>query len=182
MSSQLVKKMITELEERFSELKKACRECLEKCKITVKRVTNALTDLPADDVDEHKQFIENHSVALLQASDHYELFGMLSYNMNYLSYQLLDYIVDEFKLQIKNDMETYKKDLEQFREKTSLALFCRTQKKRRIRLSPEFREMVAGFDWPDDVTLEVVEQFRQKYACHYNLRECAMMLAEVLPG
>ena len=42
--------------------------------------------------------------------------------------------------------------------------------------------MVAEFNWPDDVTLEVVEQFRQEYAYHYNLRECAMLLAVVLPG
>ena len=42
--------------------------------------------------------------------------------------------------------------------------------------------MVAEFNWPDDMTLEVVEQFRQEYAYHYNLRECAMLLAVVLPG
>ena len=42
--------------------------------------------------------------------------------------------------------------------------------------------MVAEFDWPHEVTLEVVEQFRQEYAYHYNLRECAMMLAEIRPG
>ena len=41
---------------------------------------------------------------------------------------------------------------------------------------------MAEFDWPDDVTLEVVEKFRQEYADHYSLRECAMMLNKVLPG
>ena len=184
LTSHCVKEKIRELEKKFNELKKACRECLEKCKITVRRVTDALTDLPADDVDEHKQFVENHFHTLCQSPDHYELFGSLSFNMNYLSYQLLDYIADEFKLEIKNDMETYKKDLEQFRKKTPLNLFCRTQK-RHVTPPADFKEVVAKFEWPenrDDVTLEVVEQFRQKYACHYRLRECAMMLAEVLPG
>ena len=28
----------------------------------------------------------------------------------------------------------------------------------------------------------MVEEFRQKYICHYNLRECAMMVRAVLPG
>ena len=42
--------------------------------------------------------------------------------------------------------------------------------------------MVAEFKWPDDVTLEVVEHFREEFACHYNLRECALMIAVVLPG
>ena len=153
MSSQNVKEKITELEKRFNELKKACRECLEKCKITVRRVTDALTGLPAD---EHKQFIESHLHTLRQSSDHYELIGMMSYTMNYLSYQLLDCIVDGFKLEIKNDMETYKKDLKHFREETPLAFFA---KHRQIRPSLQFRENVVEFDWPNDVTLEVVEQF-----------------------
>ena len=42
--------------------------------------------------------------------------------------------------------------------------------------------MVATFDWPAEVMLDDVEQFRQEYAYHYSLRECAMMLAEVRPG
>jgi hypothetical protein len=32
------------------------------------------------------------------------------------------------------------------------------------------------------VTLEVVEQFREEYASHYNLRECAMMVARIMYG
>ena len=60
-------------------------------------------------------------------------------------------------------------------------LYCKTQKKRYIKLSSEFREVVGYFNWPDDVTLEIVEQFRQQYACHYKLRECAMMVAEIRP-
>ena len=63
-------------------------------------------------------------------------------------------------------------------ERTPLVLFCQTQKRRHIKPPSEFEEMVAAFDWPDDVMLEVVEQFRQEYACHY---ECAMMLAVVRP-
>ena len=46
----------------------------------------------------------------------------------------------------------------------------------------KFKKMVAEFDWPDNVTLEDVEQFRQEYASHYNLRQCAMMTAQVRPG
>ena len=49
-------------------------------------------------------------------------------------------------------------------------------------LPPGFREHVVHFSWPENVTLEVVEEFRQEYACHYNLRECAMILFTILPG
>ena len=184
MTSRYVQAKIRQLEKKFNELKRACRACLKRYKVTVKRVVDALTDLPADDVDEHKQFIESHLEVLYQSSNHDVLFGTLSFNMNYLSPQLLEYIADEFKLEIENEMEAYKNDLQKFRKKTPLTLFYQTQK-RRIKLSPELHEVVAEFDWPhdnNDITLEIVEQFREQYACHYKLRECAMMLAEARPN
>ena len=79
-------------------------------------------------------------------------------------------------------MEAYKEDLKLFREKTTLTVFCETQKKRPLLLSQDFQDEVAKFAWPDNITLEVVEQFRQKHACHVTLQKCAMMLAEVCSG
>ena len=178
-----IKKEISEFEKRFNELKRDCRESLQKKKVPVFQVVDALTDLPADDVDEHKQFLESHISVYYHANDHAELIGQLSFNMNYLSYHLLDYLASTFDLDgVKGKMETYKSDLGQFRKKTPLKLFCRAQKRKRIKPTAEFREMVAEFDWPEDVTLEVVEQFREEYAFKHNLRECAMMVAQVRPG
>ena len=183
MSCEYVQAKIRKFEKNFNTLKKSTKECLEKRGIAVKRVADALTSLPADEVDEHKQFIESHVHAFFQAIDNSELFGILNPNWNYLSYQLLDHLIAEFDLdEIKGEMDTYKKNLRQFRKKTPLTLFCQTQKRRWLGQNPTFHEMVAKFDWPAEVTLEVVEQFRQEYAYHYNLRQCAMMLTEVLPG
>ena len=182
MTSRYVEAKIKQFEKRFKELKKATRHCLEKSKIAVKRIVEALTDLSADDMDEHKQFLESHLNTLHNADNHSVLFGQLDFNWNYLSYELLDYLIQEFELDVKSKMETYKKDLQRFRERTPLTLFCRTQKRRRIRLSEDFQKMVVEFDWPEDVTLEVVEQFRQECVCQYGLRQCAMMLAEVRAG
>ena len=103
--------------------------------------------------------------------------------MNYLSYHLLDYLGNEFDLvEVKRKMTIYKSDLQHFRKKTPLALFCGTQKRRRIRLTEDFVKMVVEFDWPENVTLDDVEQFRQEYTPHYNLRECAMMIGQVHSG
>ena len=93
-------------------MKTACRECLERLKVPVSRVVDALTDLPADDMEKHKQFLESHVKVLYQSDNHSELFGTLSFNVNYLSYQLVDCITDEFKLEVKYDMEIYKKGSE----------------------------------------------------------------------
>ena len=59
---------------------------------------------------------------------------------------------------------------------TLLTLFCHTQKRKRFNLSPEFQQMVAEFEWPETVTLEDVEQFRQQYAYEYNLEQCALLM------
>ena len=178
MSSKDVQLMIDELDKKFDELKNIIRECLERRRIAVKRVADALTSLRADDKEEHQQFLEGHVIVLFKAADHSELFGTMNFHWDYLNVPLLEHLVKKFDLdETKAKMVAYKENLQHFREKTPLTLFCRTQKRRRIKLSPEFQEMVAEFDWPDDVTLEVVEQFRQEYACHYNLQECAMMLA-----
>ena len=174
---------IEKLEKRFNDLKKVTRECLEKHRVIVKQMADALTSLPADDVIEHKQFLESHVHDFYQANDISTLFGIMNPNWNYLSYQLLDHLIKEFHLdEVKDEMEAYKEDLQRFRKQTPLTLFYQTQKRRRLRLDPEFQEMVAVFQWPHDVTLEVVEQFRQEYAYHYNLRECAMMYAQICEG
>ena len=183
MTIQYVQAKIRQFEKRFNALKKSSRECLERLRVPVKRVADALTSLPADDVDEHKQFLESHLGALYQAPDHSELFGTMNFHWNYQNYQLLDHVIREFDLEgVKGEMKTYKEDLHQFRKKTSLKLFCESHKRRRIKPPPDFHDMVAEFDWPDDVTLDVVEEFRQEYACHYSLQQCAMMLVMVHPG
>ena len=154
-----------------------------KKNIPVPQVVYALTDLPADDMDEHKHFLESHLSVCYQANDHAELIGQLSFHMNYLSYHLLDYLGNEFDLvEMKGKMMIYKSDLQQFRKKTPLALFCQTQKRKRMKPTAEFREMVAEFVWSESITLEDVEQFRQEYSTHYNLRECAIMIAHIRPG
>ena len=182
MTLRYVQAKIRKFEKRFNKLKASTRVCLEKHKIAIKKIASTLTALSADDMEEHKQFFKENLTALYQAPDHSQLFGALDLNWNYLTYQLLEYLIKEFGLEVGSEMEAYKKDLRQFREKTPLTLFCQAQKKRRVKPSEEFQEVVAEFDWPSEVTLEVVEQFRQEYAYHYNLRECAMMLAVVRRG
>ena len=120
--------------------------------------------------------------AIYQAPDHSELFGTMNFHWNYQNPQLLDHLIQEFNLEkVKGEMKTYKEDLQQFRKKTPLKLFCQSQKKKRIKPPPDFYEVEAKFDWPDDVTLEVVEEFRQEYAYQYSLHECVMMLAVLRP-
>ena len=175
---------IKQFEKRFNQLKQRCVENLQKRSVPVRKVVQTLTDLPADDIDEHKMFLERKLKDLYEAPDHDMLIGQLSLNMNYLSYHLLDFLANEFDLgEVKPEMELYKSDLKQFRMRTPLKLFCKTQK-RFVEPPQDFQKVIAKFSWPSDgdVTLEDVEQFRERYACHYRLRNFAIMIFQVHPG
>ena len=147
------------------------------------KVADVLTSLSPDDDEQHRMFVKEHVSALFSAANISEQFGTMNFHWNYLNPHLLDHLVHEFHLEdITPSMEGYKSELHQFRMNTRLTLFCRTQKRRHVDPPQNFRKVVAKFEWPEDVTLEVVEQFRQTYASNYNLRDCAMMLAVVRPG
>ena len=182
-STSEVKQMIKVLDMRFKTVKYHTKKCIEMQNIAVDRVADVLTSLSPDDDDHHKMFLEDHVKDFATAVNHSELFGTMNFHWNYLDPSLLDNLVRNFDLDsVKAEMETYKSDLQKFRMKTPLTLFCRTQKRKRIRLSPDFQEIIAEFDWENDATLEHVERFRQEYASHYKLHEFAMMIAQVRPG
>ena len=148
------------MNDKFDVVKNNVRECIEKKAIPALRVAGALTSLSPYKDDHGIKFLESRMSALYRAANIAEQFGMMDFHWSYLNPSLLDHLVRRFDLEkVKGEMETYKSDLGQFRKKTPLTLFCRAQKRKRVRLSPDFQEVVAEFDWPNDVTLEVVEQF-----------------------
>ena len=173
---------IDQFDKRFHQLKNSTREELEKQKIPVKQVADTLTSLSPDAGEVHAQFLKSHFDELFDAPDHPKLFGKMNFHWNYLNYRPLYNLVKKFDIEeVKDEMETYKSDLKKFRETTPLTVFCKTQGKKK---SPKkkFRRIVAKFEWPNKITLEVVEEFRQAYAHHYTLWDCAMMLEEIRPG
>ena len=182
---EAVQTKIAQLDKRFHGLNKSTREQLKKHKVPVEDVADALTSLSPDDAEEvHTKFLKSHIKELFSSSDHSELFGHMNFHWNYFDYHPLDHLVKKFEVDgVKGEMETYKSDLKTFRETTPLALFCKSQTKKRTEKRADFQEVVATFDWSvKEVTLEDVEQFRKEYADHYNLREFALMLEEVRPG
>ena len=177
-----IRERIARFEERFKEMKRQTRQGLER-KASVRVVVERLTDLRADDKPDHKVFLQGSLHIMFRAENHFELYGTLNSYWDYLAYHLLDHLIREFSIrEAKNGMKAYKIDLKRFRRATPLKLFCQAQRKQRVEPPAEFREMVAEFNWPESVTLEVAEDFRREYASHYSLRECAMMLVSLSIG
>ena len=178
-----VKHTIGILNTKFDGLKKKIRECVDKRKVAVTDVADALTSLSPDEDEYHQMFLKDNIEKLYGASSNTVLFGTMNFHWNYLDPSLLDHLVTRLVLvEVKPNMKAYQSELQQFRMKTPLNLFCQTQRKKKVKLSPEFKEMVAEFKLPNDVSLEVLEQFRQEYASHYKLHEFAMMVADARSG
>ena len=175
-----VKAKIEKFEQRFNTLKTTTRKGLESSRMDVKVVVECLTNLPADDMPEHKVFLKENMNDMSQAEDLFKLFLLLNLYWNYLAYHLLEHLIKKLSVEeVKGKMKEYTSDLQQFMWDTPLKVFCQTQKKRAMTLPKGFDKMVAEFKWPENVTLGVVEEFRQQYAFHYKLRECAMMLITI---
>ena len=137
---------IMELNKKFNDLKKNIRECLEKSGVYVRRVVDVLTSLSPDEDKHHKMFLESHVKVLVKAADHFELFVTMNFHWNYLNPGLLEHLVRELDLKrVKSQTQSYKADLQQFRIRMPLTLFCQAQ---RIHIdpSPGFSMAVAKFE------------------------------------
>ena len=175
------------LHRRFNSLKELTIHGLEKCRVAVMTVVYTLTTILT--VQEHKGFLEEKQKSLSESSNHWELFGKLNLYWTYLSYGLLEHLVEELALKhnwfqtVAGEMAVYKKDLEEFRKRTILVLFCEADPRPLDEDPPPgFRKMVVKFDWPRTATLEDVEKFRRRYASSYDLQTCAMMLNSIGTG
>lgn len=197
-----VRKQIEALEGEFNKLKIATIQCLERFCISVACVVYIFTSLYADDLGEHKIFLNQYLSTLYRSNNHWEVFGSLNLNYwNYLAYHLLDHLIVELSrndqlhkdaegmeqtlIGIKHEIELYKIKLKQFRERTPLQIFCQAQKEKIDKPPQSFETIVVKHNWKGRIstaTLEHVEEFRQCYLRCYNLRDCAMMLNSIRPG
>ena len=126
----------------------------------MKKVVECLTELSVDNMPEHKMFLKQQMDDLLQEESLFKLFLHLNLYWNYLAYHLLEHLIKEFSLEeVKGKMKKYESDLQQFLWNISLDVFCQVHKKRAVDLPPGFRELVVKFEWPENVTFAVVEEF-----------------------
>ena len=169
-----------------------------------------LTELKVSDMPDHKLFLNKNIRDLYKANSISELFAMMSTYWNYLSYHLLAHLIEVYSMEelkeemdmqflvetpieahlikksgmqeLKEEMEKYKIDLQQFLEETLIKVFYKAQKKRWLKPPNGFKAMVTKFDWPENITLSKVEEFRQQYVSSNNLLDCALLLIQIKLG
>ena len=189
-SVEAVRREVRGFHRQFHHIKKSTIECLESCKIAITTVVFLLTSIHS--VDEHKMFLEEKHKALCRCEDHWELFGVLNLHWNYLAYDLLDQLIEELTLKydiilfvyrnVFEEMAEYKREIQKFRKRTTLKLFCQAMPHSVEDLPPGFRTRVIKHKWPNTITLEDVEVFRKCFLFTHDLRVCATMVSKFLQG
>ena len=138
-------------------------------------------------VKEQEKMLEEKLVSLCKSEDHFELFEVLDPYLDYLSYDLLDMLLekvtplkDSFQ-SVRSEMDLYKQDLQEFRKRTSLELYCQIVPYEKYDHLPNFRKLVVVHRWPNTVTLENVQMFGEHVTEHsYMFQKLAMMVNSVL--
>lgn len=169
------------LEVYFMGYKNDVRKCLKKTPIN--DIVDNLTS--AKDIDDStKVFLESRVDKLFDAVNCDHLFGILNFGWTYLDPSLLDRLVRSFNLEdVKDQTRTYRISLQHFRKKTLIIDFIGFHRAKAVHPSVEFLEAFKKFNWSrslETVTLEHVEQFRQKFDvafCH-GLLDCSRMVAK----
>ena len=178
-----VKEYIGVLENQFDRLKKDAIRLLEKNKFPVKDVVYELSTLSVFQRDEHEEFLDKESDKLNKSEDQMRLFGQLNKYWTFLSPHLLEHLVNKLPPleDMQSDMIYYMDDLETFRVKTPLELFCMVDE--RYYEQPQgFEKLVVKFEKKvkpkSKLTLQDIEKFRKKYARKYQLYDFALLLKD----
>ena len=163
-------------------MKKSAIKLLEDGCISVKDVVYELSDLPATEIDEHKFFLDEKLDKLRESKDQTALFSHLNLYWTYLSPHLLTHLVSQIPSlrKMEGAMETYMSKLHIFRTQTPLKLFCKLDKRHIIQPNG-FSKVVVRFKQLKSkpyLTLQDLEDFRQKYGSYYSLTKIALMLQD----
>ena len=81
-------------------------------------------------------------------------------------------------------MVAYRKDIERFKERTPLKLFCVVEQKKIFQddPTPGFSKLIMRFKWPENATLKVIDTFQQAYTKKLGLNKNVMIKSSAESG
>ena len=174
------------LRQRFASIRKSTIVCLEKCQVAAMTVLTLLSSIFGFDV--RKAVLYKHQKDLDEVESNSELFGYLNLYWNYFAFKPFSLLLQEHALKesafagVRNEMAEYVKDVEKFRQDTSLVLFCQAVPYMERDPPPGLKTLVTEHQWPETVTLGDVEGFKESFLDVFGLPECAMMMDGIRRG
>ena len=178
-----MREKIKGLRQRFASIRKSTIIFLEKCQVAAMTVVTVLSSLFHFDV--RKAVLDEHHKDIGEVKSKSELFAYLNLYWNYLEYKPFSLLLEEPALMesgVRNEMAEYVKDVENFRQDTTLMLFCQAVPYMERDPPPGLQTLVTGHQWPETATLGDVEGFKESFLDVFGLPECAMMMDGIRRG
>ncbi len=154
-------------------------------KITVDDINFNLTQSPLNIKTNHLSFLKDNIDKLSTVSNLHQYFVHLNLYWNYLNYTLLQVIIDNYGTDnLKQSMQSYASDMEQFEKETTVAEFIPHMRCHSFnRDSSEFTEMRSVINKPtSEYTLFEVEQLRRTFGQEFNLPRFALIFSGLGEG
>lgn len=169
---------------KFRGLVTTTQECVKEANVNIPEFINYLTILPPELEEEHEQFLEEKAPQFCDTTLGV-IFCRLNRYWNYLNYSLLEHVVKEYGGEgLKQEMQGYVTDVQLFQKMTTLHVFKQIYKKHlRDEIPKDFRKIISEHheNW-SNLTLDKVEEFRQKLVSNYKLPEFALVCLKVASG
>ena len=188
-----IKMQLKDFCHRFGEMVIDVQHAFEQNEVSPKRVIFILKlpDLHFITRNEHMEFLDSLSVG----GDILDLFNDLNKYWDHLNYYLLDKLISapriemliacaKIRQKLQDDMKKYKKDVEHFRECTTLEIYCKVViRQKNIEVPPKFMQLVSIHEQLNaKSTLQDVEKFRLSFAHKHQLQDCLMFFKTILFG
>ena len=160
------------------------RDVLKEKQVDVSQLCLTISFLPVMIKGDHKRFLLENLPLLCKAHNLDEALCLLNVYMDYLNSSLLEHIITKHgNTALKQKMAEYVADLQSFRRRTPLHVFCKIQPMQYTEIPPDFKSLVLKYGKATPTsTLEDVERFRQKFARQYSLSDITLMVASIQPG
>ncbi len=158
-------------------------------KVSVEKFQFDLTLLPLDIKTNHFSFLKDNIDKLSTASNLKDIFMHLNLYWDYFNYTLLQVIIDAYGSDdLKQRMQSYATDIEQFWKETTVAEFiphCNAKRNRNINSNEftELRSVIKTNDKPtSEYTLFEVEELRHDFCQEFNLPRFALIFSGLGEG
>ena len=168
------------LVEHFSQIVLTTRSHIKKLNIRIKDLVHILTQSHGA----HKSFPTEKQRQLCKVQNYDQFFLLLEKYCNFLAYDLLDKLILQLSYRfysfhgIRTQLQAYKKEVRLFKKSTTLKIFCDGHTNDRT-VPLRIAKKVSAYNWPNRITLENVEVFRQSHPFQ-SLERCAIIVFQVL--
>ena len=185
LDEQSVEQKMKELEKSFSDLVNQAYKALIERKVNkdVHSFRSVFLSLNLSRKHLHQKFIQDN-LKIDEKTTFDDLWMKLTFYWNFLNFDLLEIVINEFSKNLKHKMESYKDDLQSFRKATRLCVFVSCWPLNgEIPPETEFREFVTKIklDW-ENCTLEDIETKKRVFIRKFLLPEYALQPGEIKKG